>query len=112
MSRQHGVDVLARDMNEDGLGDLVVGASGAGEELGTVQILFGEEGGLRAGGATTIEPPEGIDGHFGLRLRTSDIDGEGHVDLVEGAPDPVPCLTYGGQAGRRRSRRAASRSPA
>jgi hypothetical protein len=95
IQNEYGYDVIGRDLDEDGFDDLVVGAPGAGRQHGVVHVLFGGDGGLRTSGATTLEAPDGVPDDFGNRLRTGDVDGDGHVDLVEGAPDSDgPHLTY------------------
>jgi FG-GAP repeat/FG-GAP-like repeat len=85
---RYGANLLARDLNGDGFADLVVGAPGSGSEAGAVQILYGSESGLTTDGARMLLPPadEELDG-FGSRLRSGDVEADGHVDLVVGAPD-------------------------
>jgi predicted Ser/Thr protein kinase len=86
-----GSRMLAADLNRDGYDDLVVGAPGADrgpEGSGFVQVVFGGPHGFR-------DPPRDIVrtgdleplGHFGNALRAGDINGDGNIDLVEGAPD-------------------------
>jgi hypothetical protein len=85
-----GYTLLARDLNEDGYADLVVGTPGSpderGEAAGAIQILFGAEGGVTSDGARRLTPPAGAETGFGSRLRAGDVDADGYVDLVEGAP--------------------------
>ena len=80
----YGANVLARDFDDDGFGDLVVGAPGGVTEAGAIQVLHG--GGSGLGRARMLEPPAGDVINFGARLRSGDVDGDGHPDLVAGSP--------------------------
>jgi hypothetical protein len=94
-SRRFGFTLLADDFNDDGFGDLVVGAPGAGEDAGSIQILFGSDAGLSTDGARTLDPPAADLVGFGAVLARGDIDGDDNVDLVVGSPDPSEGSTAG-----------------
>jgi Caspase domain/FG-GAP repeat/FG-GAP-like repeat len=82
----YGANLLARDLNGDGFGDLVVSAPGSGSDAGAIQILYGSDSGLTSDGARMLLPPEGDVVGFGSRLRSGDVEDDGHVDLVVGSP--------------------------
>lgn len=95
---RYGANVLARDFDADGYTDLAVGAPGDPQawQSGAVQIVFGSEQGLRTDRTRLLEQPaDEVIAAFGSRLRSGDIDGDGHIDLVEGSPDPAEGDTAG-----------------
>ncbi len=84
-----GGTVLLADLNEDGFADLIEGNTGG---RGSVQILFGTVTGLTAAGDLVISQDiAGIPGDpatddmVGSSLHTSDVDGDGLIDLAIGA---------------------------
>ena len=96
---RYGNRLVAGDFNGDGYADLAVGAPGeevATPDTGAIELLLGGPDGLTTEGARTIRRPSGEYSSFGSRLRGGDVNGDGHLDLVEGAPDRL-----GGAAGAR-----------
>ncbi len=82
---RYGFSLVADDMNGDGHDDLIASAPGTGAERGVVELLFGGPGGLSARRARTLGRPSTAVAGFGTRMRTGDVDGDRHVDLIEGA---------------------------
>jgi tRNA A-37 threonylcarbamoyl transferase component Bud32 len=106
---QYGYGTLAKDMDGDGYDDLLVSAPGVGGTSGSVQLLRGGPDGLSAKRSRPIARPASATAGFGARIRTGDVDGDHHADLVEGAPAQrsVPGhVSYcrGSRAGPRRCR--------
>jgi Caspase domain/FG-GAP repeat len=88
---EFGAALVAGDFNGDGSADLAVGAPGTTSEQrsrkpGSIYILFGASKGLSA--ANSLRVPEATHGEqgFGSRLAAGDVDRDGRLDLVEGAP--------------------------
>ena len=86
---RYGYTLVARDLDRDGFGDLVVGAPGERDgqpSSGALHIVYGAKGGLRSDRMRVIPRPAPGLSNFGQRLRSGDVDGDGRPDLVEGAP--------------------------
>jgi len=88
-----GAALVAADFNGDHIPDLAVGAPGTAAEQrdharGSVYVLFGGPHGLSAAHAVRISDAAYEVG-FGSRLAAGDVDNDGKVDLVEGAPYTV-----------------------
>ncbi len=85
-----GISLAVNDINGDGYGDLVAGASGYSTNTGRVYVFHsaGSSGiGIAlASLASTILTGETIDNSFGFSLTTGDVNGDGRPDVVAGAP--------------------------
>jgi predicted Ser/Thr protein kinase len=85
-----GSRMVAARMNGDKFDDLVLGAPDADTGRvgsGIVQILYGSPRGLSNDGAEPVLRPQDDLVGFGTALRVGDFNDDGHLDLVEGAPD-------------------------
>jgi hypothetical protein len=85
-----GHRLAAGDFDRDGFADLAVGAPGedvTDPASGAIELLFGSPDGLTTERTRTIRRPD--DGYvaFGRRLEIGHVNGDRHLDLVEGAPD-------------------------
>ncbi|MEA2312803.1 MAG: hypothetical protein QOE28_2771, partial [Solirubrobacteraceae bacterium] len=88
-SGRYGYQLLATDFDGDGRSELVVGAPGPRPGIpgtGALQILFGGPGGLDVSRSRVIPRPQASMATFAWLLRAGDVNGDGHPDLVEGAP--------------------------
>jgi hypothetical protein len=92
----------AGDVNGDGYADVIVGSplhnAPGGQDHGRVDLFYGGANGLSAApGQTLVGPVAG--GQFGYSLATAgDIDGDGHDDIVVGAPFTVQSFAAEGAA--------------
>jgi hypothetical protein len=91
---RYGQALLARDLNDDNYTDLVVGAPGAGDDKGSIEILRGGGKGVTRQRSLHLSPPPKVNGDFGYLLRSGDLNGDDNVDLVEGSPGGFGHLTY------------------
>jgi hypothetical protein len=83
-----GSVIVIRDLNHDGLDDVLVGAPGAGPDLpGRVELLFGSSAGITPAGAITLSAPALAGDRFGaaLAVNARNIDSD-TTDLWIGAP--------------------------
>jgi hypothetical protein len=71
--------LAAGDLDGDSFGDLVVGPA-------PLRLYHGSPAGLSQRSARTITAPKGARTGFGAVVALGDVDGDGHVDLVEAAP--------------------------
>ncbi|WP_407560104.1 FG-GAP repeat protein [Streptomyces sp. 184] len=95
---QFGARLAAGDANGDGRDDLAVGvpyeAIGSKRAAGSVVLLKGGSGGLKAAGAQAFhQDTAGVKGvaeagdRFGAALAFGDVTGDGRAELAVGAPD-------------------------
>jgi predicted Ser/Thr protein kinase len=89
-SGRYGHRIVAADMNRDGYDDIVIGAPagdpGPSGSTGIIQVFYGGRDGLGADRRSIPRPSESVT-RFGTAVRVGDINADGNVDVVEGAPD-------------------------
>ena len=87
---RYGIGLAAADLDGNGFGDLVIGAPGAlpvKTGSGVMKIVFGGSDGLDVRTAKTLRPPDRTVGDFGNRIRAGDVNDDGRLDVLAGAPD-------------------------
>jgi hypothetical protein len=95
----------AGDVNGDGYGDLVVGASGLATSTGEVDVYLGGPSGLGTTPTTLNDPANTAGDSFGGSVAgAGDVNGDGYGDLIVGArgtPNSTggAYIYYGGSSG-------------
>jgi hypothetical protein len=84
--------LAARDLDGDGFGDLVVGPR-------PLRLYRGRAAGVSRRPTRTLKAPKGARAGFGAVLALGDIDGDGHIDVIEGAPGNALDLDEGSVSG-------------
>ncbi len=80
-----GISVSAGDINGDGYGDMIAGASGYESSTGRVDVYFGGPGADAVADLTLTAPAPSHS--FGASVcATGDVDGDGYPDILVGAP--------------------------
>ncbi|MEZ4405193.1 MAG: FG-GAP-like repeat-containing protein [Polyangiales bacterium] len=75
----------AGDLNDDGYGDLIVGAPAA-STTGRVYIYLGSPSGVGLSPAVVLLAPDGYSSYFGASIAGAlDVNGDGYADLAVGA---------------------------
>jgi hypothetical protein len=102
------------DFDGDGFVDLAIGAPGEDssgiEDVGSVNVIFGDSGGLSTSGDLVLAPglqsgwPAQARSRFGAALAVGDFNGDGRADLAIGAPGQASAsgrvyVAYGSSTG-------------
>jgi hypothetical protein len=93
-TQRYGYALLARDLDGDHYTDLVVGAPGAGGNGDRMFIIPGSGKGLAPDRITSLKRPDDVVGGFGAMLRSGDLNGDEHIDLVEGSAGENSHLSF------------------
>jgi hypothetical protein len=97
--------LAAGDLNRDGYGDLLVGqpfaGSAPGDESpsGTVSLFLGSRTGIPAARNRSLSRPRARDVGFGSVLALGDVEGDGHLDLLEAAQGHTDDIDFSGVPG-------------
>ena len=93
-----GLGLWVTDIDEDGIGELLVGAMGegsAGNQAGAAYLFSGPvTGGITVDDAVAVFRGEGNQDNMGMAVAAGDLDDDGTPDLIFGAPGD----TTGGSA--------------
>ncbi len=95
---RYGRRLAAGDFDADGFTDLAIGAPGEDQGVpgsGAIELVFGSAEGLTTKRTRIQRPDAGYTG-FGSRMWTGDVNGDGRLDLAEGAPDRADGSGSGG----------------
>lgn len=77
------------DVDGDGLSDVAIGADSASARSGAVYVYQGDDGMLDPVPHRELTGPSGTDASFGRSLGACDLNGDGFVDLIVGAPNAM-----------------------
>jgi hypothetical protein len=75
----------AGDVNGDGYGDVVIGASGASSNVGRAYVYLGSASGLSGTPSVTLNAPDGANSEFGSSATMGDVNGDGYADVIVSA---------------------------